>query len=53
MTYTIKEAIEVLEKDSLIYNDVAWQIVKQAALAQNEIEAQTKIIDGREYVLLG
>ena len=26
--YTVQEAIDILEKDSLIYNDEAWQTLK-------------------------
>ena len=29
--YTVQEAIDILEKDSLIYNDEAWQTLKAVA----------------------
>ena len=31
---TLQEAIDVLEKDSLIYNDEAWQTLKNCVLTQ-------------------
>ena len=34
--YTIQEAVDIMERDSLVYNHEAWQTLKAAALAQEE-----------------
>ena len=41
----IKEAVLLIEQDSIIYNDAAWEIVKEAALKATQPDTVYKTCD--------